>query len=510
MHLRVIFLLISLTISSVNYAAYPDYIESDTIEDICKKISCHNQLDEYYRAYYYPRQFNKALAISYYKSGNRYINDYFGVSYQYSDAFQAKSVALTDCKKHGRNCEILLVNNRFENKDLYQKLTRSIPSTPSVSSSSKSNVNKTLPTIPANSHRTGNSWTCDTNYYKSGNACRRVPANASSTYNSNYFYCDSGFEKSGESCLKIKPKKSETSSIQSLFFTDDGPSIVFWLTLVLIIYFLQRKSRNSNSGNIRKKVVITKDTPRVYPHTPLKPKPAVANRKPEAIKKSPQTLLGKKREINKQLKNGLITKRTADSRIKKAMEAEEMRLILENINNKSIKKKVKSKPKPKIPLKPRGKPSPPSLKQAKVVIPKSNKAETDDILGEIKSAINNDDPWETVKLTADMGVAESQFLLATKYTNGVGEPINYNEGFKWALEAAKQSYPEAQLLVGSLYLYGHGTTKNIETGKEWLSKAAQSSNKDISERAKGIIEQIPITQLIDPEILKNMDPKWFK
>ena len=43
---KTIFLFIALIFSSVNYAAYPDYIESDTIEDICKKISCHNQLDD--------------------------------------------------------------------------------------------------------------------------------------------------------------------------------------------------------------------------------------------------------------------------------------------------------------------------------------------------------------------------------------------------------------------------------------------------------------------------------
>jgi len=480
MHLRVIFLLISLTVSSVNYAAYPDYIESDTIEDICKKISCHNQLDEYYRAYYYPRQFNKALAISYYKSGNRYINDYFGVSYQYSDAFQAKSVALTDCKKHGRNCEILLVNNRFENKDLYQKLTRSIPSTPSVSSSSKSNDTKSLPTIPTNSHRTGNSWTCDTNYYKSGKACRRVPANASSTYNSNYFYCDSGFEKSGESCLKIKSKKPETSSIQSLFFTDDGPSIVFWLTLVLIIYFLQRKSRNSNSGNKRKKIVITKDTPRLYPHTPLKPNPVVANRKPEAIKKSPQTLLGKKREINKQLKNGLITKRTADSRIKKAMEAEEMRLILENINNKSIKKKVKSKPKTKIPSKPRSKPSPASLKQAKVVIPKSQpKMESIDDKDLVSS--------ESLDLMGELGFPVRELL----YQDAASLlETDLEKAFSFALKSAEMGYDEAKLLVGTMYLLGDGIPKNVNIGRDWLNKAARSSNTQVSNSAKNMLNQI--------------------
>ena len=510
MSYKTILLSIVLTFSSVSYAAYPDYIESDTIEDICKKISCHNQLDEYYRTYYYPRQFNKALAISYYKSGNRYINDYFGMSYQYPDAFQAESQALTDCKKHGKNCEILLVNNRFENKDLYKKLIRSITPASNVSSSNKSSNNtSSKPKIPFNAHAVGNSWVCGIDYYKSGKACRRVPTNASSTYTSNFFYCNSGFNKSGDSCIKNKAKSSsnnksntkttnsKSSSIQAMFFNDNGPTILFWISLVLFIYFISPKS---SSNKKPRKVVITKDTPKIYPQTSPKPKPVVAARNPEMINKSPQTLLGEKRAINKQLKNGLITKRTADSRIKKAIEAEEMRLIIENINNKPNKKKVKSSTKPRI------NPISTSLKQEKVVIPKPKP--------KLESIFDDDlVSSETIDFMGELGfpIAELMYQDARSFLrDDNGSPADLERAFSFALKSADMGYDEAQILVGSMHLHGQGTTKNIETGKEWLSKAAQSSNKDVSERAKGIIEQIPITQLIDPEILKNMDPKWFK
>ena len=56
--------------------------------------------------------------------------------------------------------------------------------------------------------------------------------------------------------------------------------------------------------------------------------------------KSPQTLLGKKRVIDKKLKDGLITERTAVIQTNKAIAAEKMRLIIKNQRNK---KKVKSK-----------------------------------------------------------------------------------------------------------------------------------------------------------------------
>jgi hypothetical protein len=153
------------------------------------------------------------------------------MSYQYPDAFQAKNQALTDCKKHGKNCEILLVNNRFENKDLYKKLIRSITPTSNVSSSNNSsNNNSSTLKIPFNAHAVGNIWVCGVDFYKSGNACRSVPANAFSTYTSNFFYCNSGFTKSGGSCIKNKVNSSsnnkdikkatnsKSSSIQGMFF----------------------------------------------------------------------------------------------------------------------------------------------------------------------------------------------------------------------------------------------------------------------------------------------------
>jgi len=274
---KTVTLFLILTLSPFSFGAFPDYIESDTIENICKKNRCHDQLKEYYIKYYYPRQFNKALAVSFYISGGRYVNDYFGMSYQYPDAFQAKSKALADCEKHGKNCEILLVNNRFENKDLYQKLIRGIPSTSSSTSSASVSLsdNSSKPKIPFNAHALGNSWVCGVDYYKSGNACRSVPANASSAYTSNFFYCDSGYSRSGDKCVKNKVSKSnsskkasssQSSPIMGLFF-DESPTILFWLALILLIYLFRPKS---NPESKRKKIVITKDTPKPYPKNALK------------------------------------------------------------------------------------------------------------------------------------------------------------------------------------------------------------------------------------------------
>ena len=87
-----------------------------------------------------------------------------------------------------------------------------------------------------------------------------------------------------------------------------------------------------------KKVRITK-------HTSVATNENTAPRKPLPSKISSQTLfIRQKREINRKLKQKLITKRTADTQMKKAVELEEMRLIIENKGKKpEVKKAIKPK-----------------------------------------------------------------------------------------------------------------------------------------------------------------------
>ena len=174
-----------------SFAVVPTYIENNTIENLCRKVDCHRQLNEYYKKYYYVKQFHKALAVSYYKSGNRYVIDNFGMSWQYNNPSEAKSGAFNSCNKHSNNCEVLLVNNAVHNKELYELFTQTTSSSYSYSSN-----------IPANAYKAGNAWFCKTGYKKTGNKCIsvNVPKNAYASGNS--FKCISGYTKSGNSCIK--------------------------------------------------------------------------------------------------------------------------------------------------------------------------------------------------------------------------------------------------------------------------------------------------------------------
>ena len=123
MNIRSIFLLIVFLLSSVSYAAVPEYIERNTLENICGYSECFPALKEQYKKNYFNKKHNKAFAISYdiNESTNRYKIRAFGLYYEASNLTEAKNEALKACRKHNRNCQLLFINNSVE-PDLYKQL----------------------------------------------------------------------------------------------------------------------------------------------------------------------------------------------------------------------------------------------------------------------------------------------------------------------------------------------------------------------------------------------------
>ena len=108
-------------------------------------------------------------------------------------------------------------------------------------------------------------------------------------------------------------------------------------------YAGQESKEKEKTSKVLKRANIKKV--RITSHTSKATNENTAARKPLPSKISGQTLfIRQKREINRKLKQKLITKRTADTQMKKAVELEEMRLIIENKGKKpEVKKKVKPK-----------------------------------------------------------------------------------------------------------------------------------------------------------------------
>jgi len=115
----------------------------------------------------------------------------------------------------------------------------------------------TPPTNPANSHIDGASWTCNTNYYKSDSACRKVPTNAYSPFTSNLWFCNSGYIKNaiGNGCVTkpTTPKKIKKKNT-------DLTSFLILIVIVVVLWFIFKPSSS-------------KPTPRSTPRTQPKYKP---------------------------------------------------------------------------------------------------------------------------------------------------------------------------------------------------------------------------------------------
>jgi len=83
------------------------------------------------------------------------------------------------------------------------------------------------------------------------------------------------------------------------------------------------------------------------------------------------------------------------------------------------------------------------------------------------------------KLTqlANAGNAKAELLVALKYIDGDGVPVNEAEGAKWLQKAAAQNEPVAAYRMGTLYERGKGVTADAAKATHWYQIAAQAGNR---------------------------------
>ena len=118
MRIRICFAIISLLFTLTVLSALPSYIEKDTFTKICRHVSCPEGFNTKYINTYYHKPWYKALALSVYKSGNKYIINHISWSWQYGTRHEAKRAAFNGCLKKANHCEIFLVNNSYANESL--------------------------------------------------------------------------------------------------------------------------------------------------------------------------------------------------------------------------------------------------------------------------------------------------------------------------------------------------------------------------------------------------------
>ena len=195
------------------FAEVPSRIGGNTMKDICKIADCGEGADIYYRQHYFTGRIHKAFVIDVWDGGKAVGGVY--MSSGHSSASIAKRHTLNYCKREkGSNCQVLFLDNKIADKELYEKLTtRYIPPNARASGNSwkcnygykkTGNMCTKETVIPTNAHASGSSWACNAGYQKLGSTCNKiyVPKNASLSGSS--WKCNTGFTKDGNSCNKVE------------------------------------------------------------------------------------------------------------------------------------------------------------------------------------------------------------------------------------------------------------------------------------------------------------------
>ncbi len=81
--------------------------------------------------------------------------------------------------------------------------------------------------------------------------------------------------------------------------------------------------------------------------------------------------------------------------------------------------------------------------------------------------------FRLIKVSAENGSVESQFILSTMYRHGLGIEADEYAGFFWCKKAAEEEHVEAQFQLGLMYLGGEGVTEDETEAQEWLWAAAE-------------------------------------
>ena len=92
------------------------------------------------------------------------------------------------------------------------------------------------------------------------------------------------------------------------------------------------------------------------------------------------------------------------------------------------------------------------------------------------TACNEVPPEQDLRLQAERGDPNAQYLLGSLYEHGQGVPQSLQEAIKWYRKAAEQGNPNAQFSLALAYMLGQGTPQSYEEAAKWFRKAAEQGN----------------------------------
>jgi TPR repeat protein len=97
--------------------------------------------------------------------------------------------------------------------------------------------------------------------------------------------------------------------------------------------------------------------------------------------------------------------------------------------------------------------------------------------------------FDVIKVGAESGDSDAQFLLAVMYDEGQGVEVDKKEAVKWYTKAAESGDSDAQNNLGAMYYLGDGIKENAELAKKWYTKAADQGNADAKHNLRAMRQE---------------------
>ena len=98
------------------------------------------------------------------------------------------------------------------------------------------------------------------------------------------------------------------------------------------------------------------------------------------------------------------------------------------------------------------------------------------LIGRLNIKVNQELAFDCFRQCVLADYDKGKINYAYCLTYGIGNPGNYEEGFKLLTELAEKGYPEAMYNIGKVYFEGYGTRKDIIRANYWLLKATEGGH----------------------------------
>ena len=106
-----------------------------------------------------------------------------------------------------------------------------------------------------------------------------------------------------------------------------------------------------------------------------------------------------------------------------------------------------------------------------------------------------------------MPLAQAQFSLGNRYSEGTGVPKNHAEAAKWYQRAAKQGYAKAQYNLGNMYFNGEGVPVNDVRAYMWWSLSKAQGDKSAATNLDIVKEQMTPAQIAKAQ---ELAAEWWE